>query len=72
MDINRIIDIIRTLKEEGIGVGAVSAGPTNKTGPGVATFDPVMSFKTEPQKKRYIYGGKGSRSLWMQRRTPPQ
>lgn len=33
MDINRIIDIVRTLKEEGMGVGAVS-GPTNNTGSG--------------------------------------
>ena len=28
MNINKIIDIIHTLKEEGMGVGAVS-GPTN-------------------------------------------
>jgi len=33
MDINKIIDIIHTLKEEGMGVGAVS-GPTNNTGSG--------------------------------------
>lgn len=72
MDINKIIDIVRTLKEDGMGVGAISGGPTNKTGAGVATFDPVMSFSTKPEKKRYIYGGKDSRSRWMQRRTPPQ
>jgi len=31
MNINKIIDIIHTLKEEAMGVGAVS-GPTNNTG----------------------------------------
>ena len=33
MDINKIIDIIRFLKEEGMGAGVVS-GPTNNTGSG--------------------------------------
>jgi hypothetical protein len=33
MNIDKIIDIIHTLKEEGMGVGAVS-GPTNNTGSG--------------------------------------
>jgi hypothetical protein len=33
MNINKIIDIIRSLKEEGMGAGVVS-GPTNNTGSG--------------------------------------
>ena len=68
MDINRIIDIIRTLKEEGMVVGTGGfSGSADPKGP-VAGYDPVMTLN----KKKYIYGGKGSRSRWMQRRTPPQ
>jgi hypothetical protein len=42
-------------------------GAADPKGP-VAGYDPVMPAP----KKRYIYGGKGSRSRWMQRRKPPQ
>lgn len=72
MDINKIIDIVRTLKEDGMGVGAISGGPTNKTGAGVAGLPP----DSPPVDLR-----RGRRRNWnpffkdlarMQRRTPPQ
>ena len=58
MDINKIIDIIRSLKEE--GAPTVSLGSGQLAGTKEAGDDPPV-FK----KKRYIYGGKGSRKMWM-------
>ena len=60
MDINRIIDIVRSLKEEN--------GPTMNLGAGqiagtVEAGDDPPVFKKK--KKKYIYGGKGSRKMWM-------
>jgi hypothetical protein len=60
MDIDRIINIVRTLKEEG--------GPTMSMGAGgiagsvEAGDDPPVRKK----KKQYIYG-KGYRKLWQQK-----
>ena len=59
MDINKIIDIVRTLKEE--GAPTVSLGAGQIAGTKEAGDDPPV-FK---KKKRYIYGGKGSRKMWM-------
>ncbi len=68
MDINKIIDIIHTLKEEGEG-----GGPTNNVGDGnmagtiEAGDDPPFfmgRFKAR-KKKKYISGGRGSRSKWL-------
>ena len=61
MDIDRIINIVRTLKEED--------GPTMSMGAGgiagsvEAGDDPPVRKKRD---KRYIYG-KGYRKLWQQR-----
>jgi len=59
MNLDKIINIIRTLNEEGI-----VTGPTNvATGGNLAGLPP-----DEPpvkKKKKYIYGGKGSRKNWM-------
>lgn len=71
--IDRIIQIVRTLKEDGMGVGAVSGGPTNRTGPSIpgtspGETPPVFSGK----RKKNAFLGPGSRSRWMQRRKPPQ
>lgn len=58
MDINKIIDIVRSLKEE---------APTNNVGGGQiagtkeAGDDPPVFNK----KKKYIFGGRGSRKMWM-------
>jgi len=61
MNIDKIIDIVRTLKEEN------GAGPTNSLSGGkiagtVEAGDDPPVFK---KKKKYIYGGKGSRKMWM-------
>lgn len=63
MDINKIINIIHNLKEEGmVGSGA----PTNNISSGnIAKYDPVMGF-TRRKKPRIIAKGKmqGSRTRW--------
>jgi len=58
MDIDRIIDIVRTLKEEG--------GPTMSMAHGQIAGS-VEAGDDPPVKKRkkYIYAGKGSRKQWM-------
>ena len=64
MNIDRIIDIVRSLREE-----AVMGAPTNAVGTGQiagtaeAGDDPPVTKK----KKKYIYGGHGSRKMWMQK-----
>tara|TARA_Y100000004_G_scaffold80113_1_gene90042 strand:+ start:497 stop:676 length:180 start_codon:yes stop_codon:yes gene_type:complete len=59
MDINKIISIVRNLKEEGgptmsVGTGAIA-------GTAEAGDDPPVK-----KKKRYIYG-QGYRKLWQQK-----
>lgn len=66
--IDRIIAMIRYLKEEGMAATAV--GPTNNTSGPVAGLPPD-SPPVFPRKKRYAYLGKGSRSRWMVRRNTP-
>lgn len=67
--LDRVISIIRALKEEGamMTTGSTTGAPgfsgkADPKGP-VAGYDPVM-----PSPKKYIYGGKGSRFRWMQKR----
>ena len=71
MNINKIIDIIRSLKEEGMVTGA----PTNSLAGGkiagtaeAGDSPPVFKFKG---KKKNIFLGKGSRKNWMMRRNKP-
>lgn len=73
MDINKIIDIIHTLKEEGMGVGAVS-GPTNSLAGGkiAGTAEAGDSPPVFKGKKKNIFLGKGSRKNWMLRRNKSQ
>jgi hypothetical protein len=63
MDINKIINIIRTLKEEAptMNLGAGKIAGTVEAGD-----DPPVK-----KKNRYIYGT-GFRKNWLQRRKPPQ
>ena len=58
MDIDKIIDIVRTLKEE--GGPTVAMGHGQIAGSVEAGDDPPVR-----KKKRYIYAGKGSRKQWM-------
>jgi len=59
MDIDKVIDIIRNLKEEGAPTMNLGAGQI--AGTKEAGDDPPV----HKRKKRYIYGGKGSRKMWM-------
>ena len=62
MDINKIIDIIHTLKEEGEG-----GGPTNNVGGGqIAGTVEAGDDPPVRKRKKYMSGGRGSRKLWMQ------
>ena len=66
MDIDKIIGIIRNQKlNEMMGAGAVS-GPTNNVGDGkIAGTVEAGDDPPVRKKKRYVYGGKGSRKMWM-------
>ena len=66
--IDRIIDIIRHLKEEGM----VTGGPTNSLACGKIAGT-VEAGDNPPVKKKnkYIYGT-GFRKNWLQKRNQPQ
>ena len=61
MDINKIINIIRTLREEGEG-----GGPTNNVGGGQIAGTVEAGDPPVRRRKKYMSGGRGSRKLWMQ------
>lgn len=51
-----MISFKRFIKEDGMGAGAVSAGPTNVTGPQSGT-DPVSATAVNmKKKKKYLMG----------------
>jgi len=62
MDINRVIDIIRTLKEDAptmsMGAGGI-AGSVE-----ASNYDPNFTPPVRNKKKKYIYQ-KGMRKWWM-------
>ena len=63
MDIDKIIDIVRNLREQ-----AVMAAPTNRVGSGkIAGTKEAGDDPPVRKKKKYIYGGRGSRKMWMQK-----
>jgi hypothetical protein len=67
MDINKIIDIIHTLKEEGMVTGA----PTNSlVGGKIAGTAEAGDSPPVRKKNKYIYGT-GFRRNWLQKRNPP-
>ena len=69
MDIDRIIEIVHSLKEDAVVGGAVSGTPTNRTGPAVPGTSPGETppvFKKGGYRKQYAKGGKGSRRWWLQ------
>jgi len=69
MDINKIIDIIHTLKEEGMVTGAA---PTNSLAGGkIAGTVEAGNDPPVRKKNKYIYGT-GFRKPWLQTRKPPQ
>ena len=60
MDINIIIKKIRDLREEMAAAGV----PTNNASSGNIAGLPPDSPPVK-QKKKYIYGGRGSRKMWL-------
>jgi len=62
MDIDKIINIVRNLREEAMVAPTNNVGSGKIAGTKEAGDDPPVRKK----KKRYIYGGRGSRRMWMQ------
>ena len=63
MDIDNIINIVRNLR-----VHAVMGAPTNAGGTGqIAGTKEAADDPPVKKKKKYIYGGHGSRRMWMQK-----
>ena len=63
MDIDKIINIVKNLREQ-----AVMAAPTNSVGSGkIAGTVEAGDDPPVRKKKKYIYGGRGSRKTWMQK-----
>ena len=61
MDIDKIISIVKSLREE-----AVMAAPTNNVGAGkIAGTREAGDDPPIKKKKRYIYSGRGSRRMWL-------
>ena len=62
MDIDKIINIVRNLREQ-----AVMTAPTNSVGSGkiAGTVEAGDEPPVRKKKKKYIYGGHGSRRMWM-------
>ena len=61
MNIDKIISIIKTLREE-----AAMAAPTNNVGDGkIAGTREAGDDPPVKKKKKYIYGGHGSRKMWL-------
>lgn len=71
--INKIIDIIRSLREEGMMTGAPTNSLTNPTdGKGyIAGTAEAGDNPPVKKKNKYIYGT-GFRRNWLQKRNPPQ
>ena len=63
MDIDKIINIVRNLREEAMVAPTNNVGSGKIAGTTEAGDDPPVNKK----KKRYIYGGHGSRKTWMQK-----
>lgn len=59
MDIDKIINIIRDLKEDGAPTMNLGAGQI--AGTKEAGDDPPVN-----KRKKYVYGGTGSRKMWQQ------
>ena len=62
MDIDKIINIVRNLREEAMTTPTNSVSSGKIAGTKEAGDDPPVRKK----KNRYIYGGRGSRRMWMQ------
>ena len=68
MDINKIIDIVRTLKEEGMIANAVGAPPAQGQPANIAGIhgDPPVDRKKKKREPTPV-GRYGTRRTWMQK-----
>ena len=60
MDIDKIISIVKNLREENVAAPTNNVGSGNIAGTREAGDDPPVK-----KKKKYIYGGRGSRKMWL-------
>ena len=60
MNIDRIISIVKSLREEAMAVPTNNVGDGKIAGTREAGDDPPVK-----KKKKYIYGGHGSRKMWL-------
>ena len=60
MNIDRIISIVKSLREEAIAVPTNNVSGGKIAGTRDAGDDPPVK-----RKKKYIYGGHGSRKMWL-------
>ena len=61
MNIDKIIDMVKSLRED-----AMMAAPTNAVGTGqIAGTKEAGDDPPVRKKRKYIYGGNGSRRMWM-------
>ena len=60
MDIDKIISIVNTIREENVDAPTNNVGSGNIAGTREAGDDPPVK-----KKKKYIYGGHGSRKMWL-------
>ena len=61
MNIDKIISIVKTLREE-----AAMVAPTNNVGGGqIAGTREAGDDPPIKRRKKYIYGGHGSRRMWL-------
>lgn len=61
--LKNVINIVRSLNEE-MGVAAMG-GPTNNVGDGKIAGAVPGEAPPVKKKKRYVYGGRGSRKFWL-------
>ena len=60
MNIDKIISIVKTLREEAMAVPTNNVSGGKIAGTRDAGDDPPVK-----RKKKYIYGGHGSRKMWL-------
>jgi hypothetical protein len=71
MDINKIISIVRNLKEDGMVSGAAITNSLGKPGEGKIAGTVQAGDNPPVNKNKYIYGT-GFRRNWLQKRNPLQ
>jgi hypothetical protein len=69
--IDKIIAIIRYLKEEGVAAATTPTNNVGSSGTSALGFDPKTESPPVFKKRKYAYLGPNSRRPWMIKRNPP-